>query len=185
MKLNDAFPSKYLTADDVDPPKDFTIRVVLVEEVGREDEDKEKKPIVYFKETDKGIVLNKTNFAMIEELTGEPDTDFWADKKINLYRAKTMFGGKSVPCIRVRACNAITGGVSPLLKKQVKEAQAAAGLSDEAVVFFLKQEMLIESQQIMNEKSWTDLLECIKVGYVAQVWNDKASADHAAAEARA
>lgn len=63
---------------------------------------KSKKPIVYFEGKDRGLALCKTNGNIIAALYGTADTREWKGKRITLYPAKTMFGGKEVDCIRIR-----------------------------------------------------------------------------------
>lgn len=102
MKIGQAFPSKYLGAADIgDEDMELTITEVVTESVGRGD-DQEDKPVVYFKGTKKGFVLNKTNAAAITMVCGSDDTDDWEGKKITLYATETEFAGKTVDCIRVR-----------------------------------------------------------------------------------
>ena len=64
--------------------------------------DKEMKPIVSFKGTEKTLVLNKTNFNRIAHLTQQPDTDDWAGHQITLFVDVTEYQGKSVNCIRIQ-----------------------------------------------------------------------------------
>lgn len=103
MNINKQFDSKYLKADG-DIPDDgnlvLTIDVVRMEPVGQ-GEDQSEKPVVFFRETDKGLVLNKTNATTITGLYG-PETDDWIGKKIALFSTEVDFGGKQVLAIRVR-----------------------------------------------------------------------------------
>lgn len=102
MKLNDAYPGKYLKADDVSETGDiFTIASVELEELGQGAE-KQVKPVVYFEEDEKGLVLNKTNFKTICEVTGQGDSDDWAGHQITLYQTEVQFGGDMVASIRVK-----------------------------------------------------------------------------------
>ena len=61
----------------------------------------EHKPVVKFQGKDRGIVLNKTNAAMIAEIANSEETDDWKGVKVVLYPTKTDFQGKRVDCIRV------------------------------------------------------------------------------------
>ena len=60
-------------------------------------------------ETDKGLVLNKTNAAAIAKTHGD-DSDEWIGQAIELYPAVTQFNGNTVDCIRVRASVAPAAG---------------------------------------------------------------------------
>jgi len=97
---NDAYPSKYLKHSDLDGKAiTYTINHAVIEELGA---DKEKKPVVYFKEINRGLVLNRTNWDALEDLYGD-ESDAWAGKKLELFPTKTTFGSRRVDCIRVRA----------------------------------------------------------------------------------
>ena len=103
MNINQEFPSKYLKSD-ADFPGDedliLTIRDVKIENVGQEEEH-ETKPIIYFDEVKKGLVLNVTNKNTIVGLHGI-ETDNWIGKKITLYVTEVEFKGKMTLGIRVR-----------------------------------------------------------------------------------
>ncbi len=96
--IMDEFPSKYLKASDVeDEHPTATIRHITREEVGRT---KDMRPIVYFDEFEKGVVLNKTNATNISKLYGS-DTDNWIGKSVVLGTAIVDFNGESAPAIRI------------------------------------------------------------------------------------
>ena len=97
MKISEAFPSNFLRVDDLqDRRVRLTIESVSMKQVGGDD-----KPVVYFRGKDRGLVLNKTNAAMIEEIAGTDQMDDWAGTEIVLYPARVDFKGKRVPAIRV------------------------------------------------------------------------------------
>ena len=100
MNIDQAFPSKYMKASDL--PEEtvvpFVIEEVRVEEIGRE---KQMKPVIYFKDQDKGFVANKTNCNTIAKVLGSRDTDDWQGKTIRLYSTEVQFGDEMVESIRV------------------------------------------------------------------------------------
>ena len=97
MRISEAFPSNFLRNDDLQNRRvKLTIESVAMEQVGKDD-----KPVVYFRGKDRGLVLNKTNAAMIEEITGKDEMDDWAGTEIVLDPARVDFQGKRVPAIRV------------------------------------------------------------------------------------
>ena len=101
--MNDFFPSKYLTHEDLKGNDAVvTIDRVDLENVG---DDQRPKPVCYFRDRQKGFILNKTNFGMIARLHGS-DSDTWNGKVITLYPTVTPYQGKLVGCIRVRDQNA-------------------------------------------------------------------------------
>ncbi len=103
MNIEQAFPSKYLKADtDIPESGDLivTIDSVASETMGQ-GEKASTKPIVYFREVDKGLVLNKTNATTIAKLHG-PETDNWPGKMVALFATEVDFQGKQTLAIRVR-----------------------------------------------------------------------------------
>ena len=98
MNINDLFPSKYLRAADVANPRVVTICNVTREEIG---DDKQNKPVLYFFEDSRGMVLNKTNGQIIAHTLGE-ETEHWLQKKIELRSEPVSFQGRIVDSIRVR-----------------------------------------------------------------------------------
>lgn len=100
MKRDEAFPSKYLKAADIpEEGRVFTIKDVEEEDF-KQDGITETKVLLYFRECEKGLILNKTNGNTVFDLCGE-DTDDWPGKKIKLITGVTTFNGKTVDCIRV------------------------------------------------------------------------------------
>lgn len=96
--VNDMFPSKYLRAADCDDGDlVLTIRGVNPERIGQDD-----KWIVLFRETDKTLVLNKTNTKVITKLYGD-DTDNWVGQQVTLFGTEVDFQGDMVPAIRIRS----------------------------------------------------------------------------------
>lgn len=99
--IHDAFPSNYLKASDLKGSQPIvTIDRVEFEPVGRQ---KEMKPILYFANKEKGLVLNKTNSNKIAELAGTPETDEWSGVHVRLFSTHVEFQGESVEAIRVKA----------------------------------------------------------------------------------
>ena len=100
MKVGDAFPSKYLKTSDLGGRSvKVTIAEVMLEEVG---EERDEKPILYFKGKKKGVVLNVTNATVLEEAFGD-EMDDWTGKEIEIYNDPSiMFGKKKTGGIRVR-----------------------------------------------------------------------------------
>jgi hypothetical protein len=137
MKRSDAFPSKYLGKDDVDPPRLGTISSVRIDTL-KSDDGAENKPVMYFREEVlKPLILNNTNWTICEEAYGE-DSDTWAGKKLELYHDPTiMFGKKRVGGVRVRIPangNGHTGPAAPdiLTMPQALEMLAAVGIEKES-----------------------------------------------------
>lgn len=99
MKLNEAFPSRYVSAPDVE--SDTVVKIEGVRLVDIED-DGVLKPVMSFTGRKKALVVNKTNFRTIAALFGD-ETDGWTGKQIELFKSTTQFGADVVDCVRVRA----------------------------------------------------------------------------------
>lgn len=113
MKRSEAFPSKYLSKEDVDPARIGTINGLKRETLKSDDGD-ETKTVMYFREEAlKPMILNNTNWMIAEEAYGE-DSDAWVGKKIELYLdPNVMFGAKRVGGVRVRIPSAATAAGLP------------------------------------------------------------------------
>lgn len=98
MKVSEAFPSKYLSAADLQGGNArVTMANVEIETLGDD-----SKPVLYFQGKQKGLVLNKTNSKTIAESYGDEMND-WRGQEIILFPIMTDYQGKSVEAIRVRA----------------------------------------------------------------------------------
>ena len=103
MDLNKAFPGTYIKKEDLDAKQDtiYTITHGTMEEIGQE---REEIPVLWFAETEMGLVLNKTNVGRIYSAHQLTDTAKLKGKKIALYvDHEVSFGGKTVGGVRVRA----------------------------------------------------------------------------------
>ncbi len=99
MDIKDMFSSNYLKTSDLKGR-----RIVLaIDKVSVEDIGKEKKPVLYFVDKEKGMVLNRTNATTIEEIVGTSETRKWHGKKIILYPTRVDFQGRRVDAMRVDA----------------------------------------------------------------------------------
>lgn len=97
------FLSNYLKVTDVKEPLEVTISSVASEEFGREDDEKEKKLVLYFKELEQGLVLGKTLLNFCITRFGTDETDEWLGKKVTLYHdPNVFFRGQRVGGIRLK-----------------------------------------------------------------------------------
>ena len=110
MNINEAFPSSYLKAADLQG-REATVRIdrLEFEKVGDD-----TKPVLYFQGKDRGIVLNKTNATNISTAYTQ-ETSNWIGKSVTLFSAWVDFQGKSVEAIRIRPAQAreFTSGLAP------------------------------------------------------------------------
>jgi hypothetical protein len=95
MNIFESFPSTYLKAADIDHETNVTKSRVQIEQVGDDE-----MPVLYLREYDKGIVLNKTNSTNIASLYG-PETKNWIGKKMLLATAMVDYQGKSMKALRL------------------------------------------------------------------------------------
>ena len=105
MNLNDAFPSSYLSKADVEDPKTYTIMTIVIDDIKDiESGGTEKKPVLHFSESDaKPLILNKTNWLILEELFGR-ESESWNGKQVQLYNDPNVsFGGRRTGGVRVRS----------------------------------------------------------------------------------
>lgn len=101
MKLNDAYPSKYLTAADLEgEDRVVKIKNVTLETLGQGAEAEDKLVLALHNE-DKGFVCNKTNATTIAKVLGSDDTDDWLGKSITIGPREVQFGKDMVWSIRV------------------------------------------------------------------------------------
>ena len=101
MKYTDVYPSQYVKAHDVEDEPVVTITKVATETVG----DGNKKRSLTFKEISKRLLLNKTNWTRIAEMTGQDDDDNWVGLRIRLTKKPVEFRGDLVDAVRVDAAN--------------------------------------------------------------------------------
>ncbi len=96
MNINEAFPSKFLKAADLEGKK---IKL-QIDRISMENFDDDAKPTAYFVGKEKGMVLNKTNSMILGAEYG-PETDNWVGKSISLYSKKVSYNGSMVDSLAV------------------------------------------------------------------------------------
>jgi hypothetical protein len=123
MKVSQMYPKRYATGDDLHGKSlTLTIAGVKNEKMRPQPNVPEiEKWVVYFIETKKGIVLNRTLAYQIAEILGNEETQEWQGKKITIYPQSIMVAGKKVNTIRARAAK----------DEQVSDNRLLQSLSDE------------------------------------------------------
>lgn len=101
MKLSEAYPSKYLTAEELDNDVTVTISDVDCEEIGQGAQ-KSRKLVLSFQGKKKKFVVNKTNAKTIADVLGTDETDDWIGQRITIGPTEVEFQGEMVNSIRVR-----------------------------------------------------------------------------------
>lgn len=103
MKMNDAFPSNYVKAEDVhDQEVTVTIAKLTIENMKNNDGNEERKPVLHFSDYPKQMVVNATNWKRIAQNLGNDDSDFWVGKKITLTTEVVDAFGQMKPAVRVK-----------------------------------------------------------------------------------
>ena len=145
MKTNDVFPSKYLKAEDElfqNGDVIVTIKDVTKEKMGQGNDE---KPVMYFRELEKGMVTNKTNWATCEKMLGSVDSDDWLGERIALYVAEVDSFGDIVKAIRVRA-NKPKADKTALMKRYSELWEEARALKVEGVEDYTINPNMTESE---------------------------------------
>jgi hypothetical protein len=97
-------PSTYLKWQDLEG-QDWVLTIARVakEQIKSQDGSSKEKFILYFKEHEKGLVLNTTNIKTLYKLYGTDESDTWIGKRLTLYvKDDVEFGGEMVSAIRIR-----------------------------------------------------------------------------------
>lgn len=103
MKMNEAFPGKYLKQEDFEPERTLTIKGSQYFDVSQENEPAQNKPGLLFEEEDRALIMNKTNWEALANILGSSDSDNWVGKKATFYRDPSVrFGSKVVGGVKVK-----------------------------------------------------------------------------------
>lgn len=96
------FPSEYIKAVDLNG-RDVTKTIKRVErtELKMRGGRAEKKVVIYFSDSEKKLVCNRTNADTIAKIYG-PHVSSWIGQKITMFSTTTTFGSKTVDCVRIR-----------------------------------------------------------------------------------
>ena len=92
--------SKFLRAEDLTQSKKFRIKSITEEMVGQS-ADQQKKLVIWFTNSPKGLALNRTNNRTIRGAYGD-DTAGWIGQVIELFPTMADFRGRLVGALRVR-----------------------------------------------------------------------------------
>lgn len=123
-KTSEMIQSKFLRKEDFEEDQLCTIRGVRLEDVGNTGE---QRWVIYFKEHQKGMVLNVTSIRVLEAAFGD-DSDDWKQKTVTVYvDPNVSFQGRVVGGLRLKP---------PAKAKQAaKAAPAAENEFDDGIPF--------------------------------------------------
>jgi hypothetical protein len=128
--IEEFYPNKFLKPANVEEDLPVTINEVGADTFQNDDGTKCKKPILYFRESVKPLILNRTNFQRISEIAGA-DTDDWHGTRLILYPDTVSMRGKSVATIRVRPAPKAKAAVAA----EAPKAKAAADEPSDDIPF--------------------------------------------------
>lgn len=140
-KVTDLYPNKseWLKCDDV-PDEGLTATIDSYEVKDfNNDGKRDRKPVLYFKEDIKALVLNKTNAGTITTIVGSDELDDWIGHKITMIPREVEFSGKQVWAIRIqsprRQANRAAVAAQSRGAKAAKELDQAAPVTEDDIPF--------------------------------------------------
>ena len=119
--------SRFMSAADFPQEKKLRIKNVTVESVRGNSGRQEEKPVAWFTNHKKGLVLNATNRRTLQAALGD-DMEKWANAIIIVFPTHTDYAGKTVGALRVRMPppkQATMGNGQPTGAKEVLDSFAA------------------------------------------------------------
>src|SRR5262245_32505941 len=130
MRMSEAYPSTWLTADELDDDADLVVTIRDIEPATYEEFKQQgkatpdRKPVLHFKSPKgtKPLILNKTNYKAISEVLGTDDTEEWGGESVALYKTEVEVGGETKMGIRIRLRKPRTTAPSNTVKS-VRRAQ--------------------------------------------------------------
>jgi hypothetical protein len=136
-KKHDIYPTKFFRAADLPDGWSLVAQVEMCrreEFDGKRDGETVEKLVLYLRGIKSGLVVGPVVWDQIAEVMAAngvdkfnaDDYEFWPGHWIELHRDRTQFGGKMVPCVRVKAPSAI-----PSPKAKAKAKKKSDPLSDE------------------------------------------------------
>ncbi len=131
VSVNDAYAGNHLNCESL---KGKDVKLIIastdLEEFTDQNGVRKKKIVVFFRGTDKDLVLNKTNATCIAQMYGD-QTEAWVGKTITLWPSQAEMGGKTLPAIRIRLLTPVEAGVPGIQQavEQVKDAFPGAQIT--------------------------------------------------------
>jgi hypothetical protein len=123
-RTSEMIQSKFLRKEDFDEDQVVTISSIKLEEM--QGNTNETKWVLYFKELQKGMVLNVTTIRVLEQAFGD-ESDDWTGKKVMVYvDPNVSFQGRVVGGLRLKP---------PRVKKEAESPKAKEPEFDDDVPF--------------------------------------------------
>jgi len=96
------FFGSYLKTEDIKKDTVLTVKDVKTETFGKGD-DANTKIVLYFKENNKGLALNKKNAEAVHEVSGQKEIEKWVGAKITIFVDPAVeYMGEKVGGLRIR-----------------------------------------------------------------------------------
>ena len=124
------FPSKWLTAADLQKPTTVTITDAMVEEVRQADGAKELKLVLSFKNASKRMILNLTQARRLAELLGTEEFAAWVGCRATLAKGVAQNGRDTIVVTQAFKMPAEVPE-TPAAASNPRDQAAAAGMTDE------------------------------------------------------
>jgi hypothetical protein len=106
MDTSNLYPSKYVGSDDLKGNHvTVTIRELKLELLKDRNGLQQRKPVLYFQNAKKGLVVNKTNLKSLQSILGSKNSKDWVGKPISLFSIPVQFGDEMRQGIRITAVN--------------------------------------------------------------------------------
>lgn len=133
MRRNEVFRGSFLKAEAMKRPDGKYNTLTLTIKGRPEDhefDDGKSQRVVSFREDDRKLGLNQTNWDSIADISGKDDDDLWDGTVVVLWvDPKVKFGSGYVPAIRIRAPE------GQQVASDMPPATASAGLSQKALAW--------------------------------------------------
>jgi hypothetical protein len=122
VKRSEAFPSKWLSAADLDGgPAVATIKVATLEPMKDFNGADTQKVALYFTSKFRPLPLNRVNFDAVADIADSGETNDWPKTKIELFVTQETVKGKLTDVIRIRKPGGAVTKKKPATKLDLKD----------------------------------------------------------------
>jgi len=159
MNRSEAFKSGYLSQDDLERPALAVIKSVGKELVNTDDNGQREKPVIYFTNGTKPLILNMVNWDTLEHAYGV-ESDGWLNQPIELFvDQNVMYGGKRVGGIRIRIPR--TESAAPINFERAQAMCKEAGIDRPELIEHLKKNGRVTYNAARDSQLVRELLDSV------------------------
>ena len=120
---SELWPNRFLKADLLkDKPRTLTIDKIMVEVMPTDDGGEKERGIIYFRETQRQLALNRTNGECLKAMFGKRVKD-WVGKQITLVPEIAKFGKDNVDAIRIKGSPSLEHSVDVEIRMPKRKPQ--------------------------------------------------------------